>query len=64
MLLAAADNDIRLHTLFLKLFDGMLCRLCLKLLCCREIRHQGKMHVDAVVAEFPFQLADSLYKRK
>ena len=63
MLLGAENQDIWLNTYALQFLHGVLGRLCLQLACCLQIRHIGKVNVDGVLAQFPFQLSDSFHVR-
>ena len=58
------DEDVRLDTQALKLFDRSLCRLGLQFLGCCQIGHISQMEVDGILAEFPTQLADGFQERQ
>ena len=63
VLLSAQHEDVGLDTYALQLLDGVLCRLCLQLAGSFEVGHVSKVHADCALAEFPFQLTDSLHER-
>ena len=63
-MLGTADDDIRLDTHSLQLFDARLCRLCLKLAGCLDIWNQCYMNEDCIlVPYFVLELTDCLEER-
>ena len=63
-MLGTADDDIRLDTHSLQLFDARLCRLCLKLAGCLDIWNQCYMNEDGIlVPYFVLELTDCLEER-
>ena len=62
--LRAADNDVRLNSHSLQLFDARLCRLGFEFLGCLEIRNQCDVNQNCIfVSDIQLELADGLQKR-
>ena len=62
VLLSAQHEDVGLDAYALQFLDGVLCRLGLQLAGGFEVGHVSKVHADGTLAEFPFQLSDSLHE--
>ena len=61
MFLCAENQDVGLNTYALQFLDGVLGRLGLQLASCFQIGHVGKVHIESILAQFPFQLSDGFH---